>query len=126
MTDQRCDVFGNQYIERSGRGRDVCRDGVPRAGISSHLGPTLLMAQSLGRAYGVPQRAEAAPVADDRLAAARPAASQAGMAATSGTTMPKRSPIAARLATCTAAEDTTPVLPRSGRVAVALATTVGA
>jgi hypothetical protein len=55
-----------------------------------------------------------------------PAATQSGMAATSGTTMPKRSPMAARLAACTAAEDTTPVLPGSGRVAVAQATTVGA
>ena len=54
------------------------------------------------------------------------AGTQPGIAATSGTTMPKRSPMAARLAACTAAEDTFSGVPGSARVAVALATTVAA
>ena len=73
------------------------------------------------------------PTVDHRaLAVGRPrgpgccAAAQSGMAAPSGTTMANRSPRAARLAACTAAGDTTAVVPGRARVAVALATTVGA
>ena len=52
------------------------------------------------------------------------AGTQSGMAATSGTTIPKRSPMAARLAACRAIEETVSVGPGSARVAVALAITV--
>jgi hypothetical protein len=55
-----------------------------------------------------------------------PAVAQSGIAPPSGTTIPNKSAIAARLAACNASDDTTPVGPGSARVAVALATTVGA
>lgn len=54
----------------------------------------------------------------------RSAGTQSGMAATSGTTIPKRSPMAARLAACRAIEETVSVGPGSARVAVVLAITV--